>query len=161
MEDLIYYFSKINSDQGLDVTIIRTVVTYIYAIFLIRLGNTRFRLDTPIDFIFIIIIGAVLGRTVYGGASLIATIASSFILMLLHKIFAKIAYKNKKIGAILKGRPYQLIKDGKIIWENMQKHSITEDDLLEGCHNCLNCNDLCEIKDAYLERNGKISFIKN
>jgi uncharacterized membrane protein YcaP (DUF421 family) len=55
--------------------------------------------------------------------------------------------------------PLKLIKDGQMLFQNMRKEMITADELnsqlrqqgIEGCH---------EVKDAYIEGDGRISVIK-
>ncbi|HHS8495036.1 TPA: YetF domain-containing protein, partial [Legionella anisa] len=60
---------------------------------------------------------------------------------------------------LIKGRPRILIKDGKIIWDVLEENQISKEDLLEIIRDKLKTDDLDQIKEAYLERTGKISFI--
>lgn len=157
--DFLNYLDKINTDQHIVYTVIRTIITYVYAVILIRIGNKRYQLRTPIDYILIVILGAVLGRTIYGGASLLSTLVASFVLVLLHWIFAVICFQSQRMGRIFKGTSVFIIKDNQLNWKTMKKYQITEHDLLEECRQQLNVNDLRLIKEAILERTGKISFI--
>lgn len=154
--DFLY---KINIDNGIIYVLIRTSIIYIYAVFLLRFVSSRFRLQTPFDYVVIVILGAVLGRTIYGGASLVATILSSILIIIIHEIFAKLAYKYKLFGFIFKGKPKQLIEDGKINWKEMKASNITEADLLEICHKELRREKLTDIAKARLERSGEITMI--
>src|ERR1051326_2947073 len=130
---LLFYLEKLNSSNGLVYILIRAVLVYIYAIFLLRFGKVRFQLYTPFDFVLIIILGAILGRTIYGGVSLIDTFIASFILILLHSLFALLALKHRPYGRLFKGEAIYLIKDNKIVSKNMRLHRITMEDLKEEC----------------------------
>lgn len=153
------YLDKINSDPGITYLIIRSIIIYIYAVFLIRLGNKRFHFETAIDFILIIIIGSVISRAINGSSTLLAAMVGGFILTLLHWIFALAAFKSHKFGKIVKGSPLLLIENGVLNWPNLKKSQITETDLRETCREKLNHDQLEKIKEARLERTGKISFI--
>ncbi|MCE0724040.1 MULTISPECIES: DUF421 domain-containing protein [Legionella] len=153
------YLEKINSSMDLSYILIRTFIIYIYAIFLIRTGNKRFHFDTPIDFVLIIIIGAVLSRTINGPSTLIQAMAGSALLIFLHWAFAKLSFKYHTFGKLIKGKPRTLIKDGKIIWAVLEENQISKEDLLEIIRDKLKTDNLDQIKEAYLERTGKISFI--
>lgn len=158
---LFYYLNKINSDTGLTYLVIRTIIIYVYAIFLIRIGNKRFHFETPFDFILIIIIGAVLSRAINGPSTLVAAIVGSFFLILLHWLFALASFKNHSFGKIVKGKSDILIKNGVLNWSNLKKNQITEEDLREMCRQKLNHDHLEKIKEARLERTGRMSFITN
>lgn len=153
------YLEKINSSMDISFVLIRTFIIYIYAIFLIRIGNKRFHFDTTIDFVLIIIIGAVLSRTINGPSTLIQAMTGSALLIFLHWLFVKFSFKYHQFGKLIKGRPTILIKEGKIIWEALEENQISKDDLLEIIRDKLKTNNLDQIKKAYLERTGKISFI--
>lgn len=157
---ILYYLNKINSDAGLAYTLIRTIVVYIYAIVVLRLGNKRFRYGTPFDFVLIIIVGAVLGRTIYAGTTLVATLGASTLLILLHWVFAVISYHSHRFGALVKGRSQILMRNGSIDWDMMKKNQITKEDLLESCREQLHTSDLTQVKEAHLERSGRISFLR-
>lgn len=153
------FLYKVNIDNGIIYILIRTAIIYIYAVFLLRFGSSRFRLQTPFDVVVIVILGAILGRTIYGGASLIATILASLLIVFIHEVFAKLAYKYRFFGFIVKGKSKLLIENGKINWNEMKAGNITHDDLLEVCHKELKSEDLTTIAKARLERSGEITMI--
>lgn len=153
------FLNKINSDLSIHYIFLRTVIIYIYAIFLIRLGNKRFHFETAFDFILIIITAAVLSRAINGSSSLIAALIGSTTLIVLHWLFAKFSFYSHIFGKLIKGKSYILIQDGKLHWENLKRNQITQEDLLELCREKLHHANFEKIKEARLERSGKISFI--
>ena len=99
-----------------------------------------------------------------------AEMATNFDIPLLHSIVAMVVYTlvtiliswltNKSIilRRFLDGRPKILIDDGKIVYKNLQKIRYDIHDLL--CEARLNgFFDLSEVEYAFMEINGKISFM--
>lgn len=151
---------KINSDHSLFYIGIRTVLIYIYAIFLFRIGNKRFNLGTAFDFIFVIITGAVLSRSINGNSTLLQAMLGSFILVFFHWVFAIISFHSSKFGNLVKGQSILIIENGALNKKNLQKNQITQHDLKETCRETMHHDDLSKIKEARLERTGKITFKK-
>ena len=156
-----YFLDQINSDKSILYILIRTIIIYAYAIFLIRIGNKRFNFQTSFDFVLIIMIGAVLSRAINGSSTLLEAIEGSSLLVFLHWLFAKAAFYSHKFGRLVKGDSDVVVKDGKLIWDIMKKNQVTEEDLREMIREKLHANDFEQIKEARLERTGSISFIKN
>jgi len=59
----------------------------------------------------------------------------------------------------LKGEIVPLYKDGKILWRNLEKTTISESDLMQSLRLETQKTTLDDIELAYLEDNGRISFI--
>ncbi len=156
-----YFLIKINSDPNIFYILIRTLIIYVYAIFLIRIGNKRFNFQTSFDVVLIIIIGAVLSRAINGSSTLLAAITGSSLLVFLHWLFARASFYSREFGRLVKGNYEILIKDGELIWDVMEKNQVTEEDLREMIREKLNHNNLEHVKEARLERTGRISFINN
>ena len=149
---------NINSDRTIPFEVIRAIIIYIYAIFLIRISDKRFHFETTIDFILVIIIGSIFGRAVNGSSSLLEAMITTALLFFLHWLFAFFSFRHHSFGLLIKGKPEVLIHEGQILWENLKKNQITEEDLREMCREKLNHDMLNQIKIARLERTGKISF---
>lgn len=150
----------INTDNGLFFICLRGIIIYFFAVFLIRFGNRRFHLDTPIDFILIIILGSVLARAINGNSTLVAAIFCSTLLVVLHRILTIITFQSHLIGKILKGVPRKLIDNGHSNLNLLKEAAITQEDILEHCREKLNSNSLENVKDVLLERTGRITFVK-
>lgn len=151
--------SELNNSSDLWPTIIRTVIVYLYAIFLIRFTK-RFHLETTFDFILMVILGAVLGRTIYAGTDLISTLVATFILILLHKFFAILTFYSKNFGKVIKGEDKILYNDGQFNINAMRKLQITQEDIYEACRRHLHITTLAPVKEIRLERTGNLSFVK-
>lgn len=153
------FLYKVNADKDIVYLLIRTVIIYVYAIFLLRLGNKRFNFETAFDLILTIIIGAVLSRAINGPSTLLGAIAGSAMLIFLHWLLAKAAYHSHNFGKLVKGEPEIIIRDGKLNWKVLQKNQVTEADLNEMIREKLNHDKLEDVREARLERSGKISSL--
>lgn len=74
-------------------------------------------------------------------------------------IFDWLGFRSKIVANILDPEPLQLVKDGRMIKENMDKEMITEDELLSQLRQ-QGAEDISEVKSCCLESNGKFSVIK-
>ena len=139
---------------------IRAFVMFIIALIFIRLGGLRlFSKKSAFDNVIVIMLGAVLARGIVGASPFFSTVAASAIMILIHRLLAFIAVKSDRLCIILKGDHILLFKDGKILWENMKKATISKNDLMESLRLETQQTSLDEIEMAYLETNGRISFI--
>jgi uncharacterized membrane protein YcaP (DUF421 family) len=64
------------------------------------------------------------------------------------------------VGKIVKGIHRSLYKDGKMNAKNMRIAAISKDDLMEGVRLEINSDNLDDVKEAVIEKNGQVSIIK-
>ena len=95
----------INNDTGYLYVFIRCVILFFLSILFIRFTNHRINLNTPIDFLMITISGGLISRSIVGASSLRVTVAAFLMILILHKILAKLCFKYNKIGFYLKEKP--------------------------------------------------------
>lgn len=156
---LFFYLNKINSDHNLIYIIIRTIIIYFYAIFLIRFANRRFNIKTSFDFVLIIILGSVVSRAINGSSTLLQSLVGSGVLIFLHWLIAYWTFKSHRAGKMLKGESTIVICNGKVNWEVLSKNQITKEDIMESVRETMHHDTLENIKEARLERTGKLSFV--
>lgn len=138
----------------------RAFVTFFIMLLMIRLGGVRiFGKKSSIDDVIAIMLGAILARGVVGSSPYLSTIAAAFIMVMIHRLLGWLSVRNESFGRIIKGRPTVLYRDGKIVWVNMEKGSISKADLMESVRLETKKNSLDDIEIAYLETNGRISFL--
>lgn len=142
---------------------LRTVIVYIAALVMVQIGRKRFiGKSTAFDFI----VGIILGSLVTGAinstsAPFLGTLVAGFVLVGLHWLFAYITFKSDRLDNLLKGSSRQLVENGEILWDAMEKSDITRDDLLQQVRTVNHTEDLASIKKAFFERSGDISMIPN
>jgi uncharacterized membrane protein YcaP (DUF421 family) len=139
----------------------RSAVMFIVALVLIRLAGMRpFGKGESFDKIITFLIGAILSRGVVGATPFFSTITAVIVIILIHKLLSRISIYNKFIGKLTKGNNYVLYRNGKFVKENMVKANISDNDIQEELRLQCNSRKMDNIQEIYLERTGKISFIK-
>lgn len=70
-----------------------------------------------------------------------------------------LAWRSPKIRAWISPPPLRLIKDGRMLRHNLRKEMLSKDELL-GHLREEGINSLADVKEAYIESDGKISVVK-
>jgi uncharacterized membrane protein YcaP (DUF421 family) len=141
--------------------VMRAIVVYVCALAMVRLGEKRFfGRTTAFDIVLGIILGSVINRTITGNSPFVPTLVASFILVMMHRLFAEIAFRHEWFGRAVKGDSFLLVKNGEIRWDAMRRNTITQKDLLSALRQSGHTDSLEKVEEARMERNGDISFIQ-
>lgn len=164
MEDFTGFFDSLlglSADTlSMEHILVRCMVIYILGIALVRIGKKRFiGKMTAFDMIIAIIIGSLLSRAITTTDNFFALLASCLLLILLHRLFSRIAAGSDKFGNWIKGHERVVVKDGEILWDAMKKSNLSEQDLLQTIRLNARVGEVSKVKIARLERNGDISII--
>ena len=139
----------------------RALLVYVALIALVRLGKKRsLGRATAFDVVLVIIIGSIAGRAITGGAPLIPALASLVVLIALHWFFSLVSERSTALSYLVKGEPTQIIKSGKVDRTALKQAHMSNDDLEEDLRE-KGVSKVAEVDDAYLERSGRLSVIKN
>lgn len=141
--------------------IIRATIVYIYVFILIKvLGQRSMTSINPIDFIFGVIIGDVVGEPLSDGEMpLGGPLAAASLIGGFHLFLSYISLKLPRFRRVIEDEPIILIEKGKINHKEMAKVKLTVESLLMDLR--LNSAiDLTEVDYAILESNGQVSVIK-
>jgi uncharacterized membrane protein YcaP (DUF421 family) len=139
---------------------VRGIIIFIAAIIMVRVGSKRFLSKmTALDAILGFILGSMLARAVNGSAPFFPTIGGGFVLVFLHRIMSWLARVSDTFGTWVKGQEDCLIKDGKVLDKSMKSNNLSEKDLEEELRLNGKVKHPSEVKEAYIERSGKISVI--
>lgn len=118
------YLLLINSDTGYFYTSFRCLILFCLSILFIRFTNHRMNLNTPLDFLMITISGGLISRGIVGATSLGITIEAFVMLLILHKILAKLCFISSRTGYLFKGSSHFLMNNGTINHQNMKRFNI-------------------------------------
>lgn len=141
-------------------TVLRTILIYVITLALVRLGSKRLLgKHSAFDAVVGIMLGSIMSRSINGSAPLLITIVAGVVLLGVHWLFALLAYHTEWFGPIIKGERILLIKDGKLQRRGMREANITTHDLREAMRLQRGHRKPGHFRRAYLERDGKISFI--
>jgi uncharacterized membrane protein YcaP (DUF421 family) len=138
---------------------LRVLVVYPIALAMVRLGDKRFLGElAALDFLLAIIIGSIVSRAISGSAPFLPSLVAGFSLVLLHRALAMAGFHFDRLGKLLKGSR-QLMRNGELQWDEMRKAAVGEEDLVEAVRHAAGLPAIDQARDAYLERNGRISVI--
>src|SRR5689334_11452656 len=138
----------------------RAVVIYVAMVLIVRAGKKRFMARaTAFDVILGIMLGSLASRAITGNAPFVATLLSTAVLVALHWMFSAMALRWHGFGLAIKGRAEVVIRDGKTLPAVMRKLHLTSNDLWEDLRSA-GIERLEEVKEARLERSGKLSVIR-
>jgi uncharacterized membrane protein YcaP (DUF421 family) len=139
---------------------VRAFVTFFIALIMIRFGGMRiFGKKSALDTIIVIMLGAVLARGIVGASDYWATVGAAAVMLGVNRLLAWASGKNAKLDSLFKGDPILLFDKGEIQWQNMRRTSLTISDLMEALRLEVKKDSLDDIEKAFIENNGRISFI--
>ena len=148
-------------DLELRHTACRTVIVFIFAVILARVGARRFLAhNAGFDIMVAIVLGSVLSRAINGQAAFFPTLGASALLVGLHALLASVSFHWHWFSVLVKGRPRVLVRDGKLVRRELERSKITDHDLEENFRLHGNVRDLAEVAEARVERNGEVSVVK-
>lgn len=140
---------------------LRGIIVFIATLLMIRLGHKRsLARKTAFDAVLIVILASVLSRAINGSAAFFATLGGSVVIVLVHRLFALIAYHSHFFGKLIKGEPEVIVENGSVILKTMGRNHISKHDLEEDLRLDAELESISQIKVARVERSGDISFIK-
>ena len=140
---------------------LRGVIVFLATLMMVRLGHKRsLTHKTPFDALLLIILASVLSRAINGSAAFFATIGGGVVLVLLHRLFAFLAYYSHGFGILVKGRPDVIVRDGECDFLMMRRNHVSVHDIEEDLRLDAHLDDLSKVRVARVERSGDISFIK-
>lgn len=141
---------------------LRGIVIFTAALTMLRLGDRRFFSNrSAFDAVVGLILASMLARAVNGSSSFFPTIGGGFVIVGLHRLLAFLARDTHWLGKLIKGKAQLIVENGSIKREVMRANDLSEHDLYEDIRFNGNVGDLNQVKQAYYERNGQISVVKN
>lgn len=139
---------------------LRALIVYLVMIVFVRFGKKRFLgRATAFDAILVIIIGSTAARAISGNAPFFATLAAVFVLIALHWLISLVTRSSPRIGTLVKGNSTMLISNGRIDHKALLRSHMSTDDLEEDLRQ-QGVAHASEVKEAQLERSGKLSVIR-
>ena len=139
---------------------LRVSIMYIYALALVRIsGKQSLGQLTPMDFIVTLIIGDLFDDVFWVEVPLLDGLVAFATIVLAHILVTLVTSRNTSIYWMLASPARPLIKDGRLILENLQREwmrpeTIESEMRLQGEEHPR------EIKEARLEPSGQVSVIK-
>ena len=139
----------------------RAVAMFVLLLAMIRVaGPRRFGRKLSFDNVVAIMLGAIAARGVVGASPFGSTVAACTMVVAIHRILARLCVTQHWLSKLIEGERVPLYLSGKILPENLKRASISEADLLESHRLERQRAELSSNEDAFMERNGRISFVE-
>jgi uncharacterized membrane protein YcaP (DUF421 family) len=140
---------------------LRGIIVFLATLVMVRLGHKRpLAQKTPFDAILLVILASVLSRAINGSAAFFATLGGGVVLVVIHRLFAFLAFYSHGFGILVKDKPDVVVRDGQPDLAMMRRNHVSMHDLDEDMRLSVHIDDLSKIRVARIERSGDISFIK-
>jgi uncharacterized membrane protein YcaP (DUF421 family) len=141
--------------------VLRVVLIYCFLILLLRLtGKKEMGQLEPMDLLIMLLISEIVSPALTGGDQSLGTAAiASCTLFGLTAIITRITFRSRKAEELIQGRAMVLINNGKIHEDVLRSERITAEQLKTALHK-EGLQAVAEVKKAYIEPSGEITFIK-
>jgi len=137
----------------------RAVVVYLVLIGYVRFGKKRFLGEaTAFDAVLLITIGSIASRAISGTAPFVTSLAGVFVLVAAHWVISYLTQSSPTLSYLIKGHDTVIIRNGRVNRQALRDAHMSEDDLAEDLRQ-QGVNNPDEVKEARLERSGKLSVI--
>jgi uncharacterized membrane protein YcaP (DUF421 family) len=145
---------------GVSHVALRAAVVFVVSIGMLKISDKRFMgKSTALDVMLGIVFGSTVSRAITGNAPFFPALAGGLVLVLLHRLFAAVAFRSHGFGKLVRGTNRLLVKDGEFRWVAMRRSHVTTHDLHEALRDKSEEPEVGRVKEAHLERNGEISVI--
>jgi uncharacterized membrane protein YcaP (DUF421 family) len=142
-------------------SVLRGIIIYLFLWLIFRISGKRTLAETtPFELVLLLIISEVTNQamvdsdnSVTNAIILIMTLTGMSVLLSFFKHYSAAANRW------LEGLPLPLIKEGKVLKENLDKARVDEQEILMSARYTQGIERLEDIKDATVENDGKISVI--
>lgn len=139
---------------------LRALIIFFAAVVMVRIADRRFLAQkTGFDAVVALILASTLSRAINGSAGLTQTVSVGLIIIILHRLLAKLAFHSLIICRALKGDSKPIINDGQIVKKNLARFDLTMDDLREDIRLQGHPEDFTRVREARIERSGEISVV--
>lgn len=157
MNTVLYIFGNGSELTTLQMAM-RAIVVFVFSLVLIRISGRRsFGMGTSYDNIIIILLGSVLGRAIAGASPFWATIAASFVLVVLHRLTGMWIVKSRRLAGLVEGHKILLYDKGKFLENNMIRALVRKEDVMHSLRKITRAEQLDVVESVYMERNGEIT----
>jgi uncharacterized membrane protein YcaP (DUF421 family) len=140
--------------------VVRSIVVYIFLLALLRVtGKRQVGQLAPFDLVLLLVLSnAVQNSMNAGDNSLIGGLIAATTLIAVNYVVALLTFRNKRIEALVEGRPQVLIHNGKLFEGVMTDARMTHHELNAALRQA-GCLSVDDVRCAMLENNGSISVI--
>ncbi|MFJ3524324.1 DUF421 domain-containing protein [Pseudomonas sp. NPDC090203] len=143
--------------------VLRAAAIYLALMVLFRISGRRALGEmTSFDFVLLLIIGEATQQALLGDDFSITNAVLVIVTLLSIDIgFSLLKRRSKRIGKLIDGGPTIIVENGVFLRHRMHEARVQEDDVMQAARLGPGVQSVDQIKFAIIERNGKISIIRN
>jgi len=147
--------------MGVGEHIVRGVAVYVFLFVLLRfVGKKHVGELAPFDLLVLLILSETVQNSLVGDdTSLIGGLISATTLVVLAYGISFLTYHSKLAERIIEGKPRILVRHGRRLATEMAKQRISTSELTEALRQ-QGCGNICRVRAAILENDGRITVIK-
>src|SRR6476620_6650267 len=140
--------------------ILRSAVVYTALIIILRAtGKRQVGQLAPFDLVLLLVLSNAVQNSMNGGDnSLVGGLISAITLITLNHVVGIATFKNKRIEAIVEGRPLIIVHNGRVFEDVLARAKLTHHEL-DAALRQNGCTCVDDVRSAILENNGAISVI--
>ena len=140
--------------------IVRGVIVYVFLLILLRCtGKRQVGQMAPFDLVLLLVLSNAVQNSMNGGDnSITGGMILAVTLVAINWGVAWLTYRNKRVEALIEGRPVILVHDGHIDSKALNEVRMTRHEL-EAALRAQGCAGPEEVRFAVLENNGTVSVI--
>jgi len=140
--------------------VLRSAVVYAFLIVLLRLtGKRQIGQLAPFDLVLLLVLSNAVQNSMNGGDnSLVGGLVSATTLVALNYGIGYATFKNKRLEALIEGRPQVIIHNGRVFEDVRRRAKLTHHELTAALRRA-GCSCPEEVQAAILENNGSISVV--
>jgi uncharacterized membrane protein YcaP (DUF421 family) len=138
--------------------ILRSVLVYLFLVIVLRItGKRQVGQLAPFDLVLLLVLSNAVQNSMNGGDnSLTGGLISAATLIALNYTVGIATFRNKKMEALIEGRPQVLVHNGKLFEDVLARSQLTRHELNSALRQA-GCTCVEEVHTAILENNGSIS----
>ncbi|MGE5545957.1 MAG: DUF421 domain-containing protein [Solirubrobacterales bacterium] len=138
---------------------VRAIVVFAYGVAIVRFAGHRiFGKARAFDVVLSVIVGSNLSRALTGNSEMGATLIATTAIVAIHWAVAHLAVRWHWLSRLAKGDVVRLMRGGELDRKAMNAVGLSRGDLEEAARSA-HLAGAENVREAYLERSGKISVI--
>jgi uncharacterized membrane protein YcaP (DUF421 family) len=141
--------------------VVRSLIVYAFLLVILRItGKRQVGQLAPFDLVLLLVLSNAVQNSMNGGDnSLVGGLISATTLIGLNYAMGYATYRNKRLEAMIEGRPEVLIHNGRLFEDVMAASQLTHHEL-EAALRQSGCANIGDCHSAILENNGAISVVQ-
>lgn len=143
-------------------SVLRALAMYVALMVLFKIAGRRSLAElTTFDFVLLMIIGEATQQALLGDDfSLTNAILVIITLIAIDVGFSLLKQRSSWVSRLIDGEPTIIVENGKLLHRRLRHARLVEADVMEAARSSQGIETIDQIKFAIIERNGKISVIR-